>query len=221
MSFLTPLFFAGLGLLAVPIIIHLTQRHRSEVTAFPSLMFLRKVPFKTSNRRRIRHPLLFALRCLAIALLVGAFARPFVEGSGAGAGESARDVVILIDNSASLRFADRWDAALGEARTIVEALAEGDRAAILSFNESAREELALTGDPVALRSAIDRLEPTDLPTRIEAGLQLAGRVLDESDRADREIFLVTDFQRTGWEDGGRSRLPDGIRLTPITLADDR
>jgi hypothetical protein len=101
MSFLTPLFWAGLGLLAIPIIIHLTQRQRSEVTPFPSLMFLRKVPFKTSNRRRIRHPLLFALRCLAIALLAAAFTRPFFEGGATAGGESARDVVILIDNSAT------------------------------------------------------------------------------------------------------------------------
>jgi hypothetical protein len=46
-------------------------------------------------------------------------------------------------------------------------------------------------------------------------------VLDQSERAEREIILVTDFQRTGWADAGRSRLPDGITLTPVTLADDR
>ncbi|MDH3734941.1 MAG: BatA domain-containing protein [Gemmatimonadota bacterium] len=220
MSFLTPLFWAGLGLLAVPIIIHLTQRQRSEVTAFPSLMFLRKIPFKTSNRRRIRHPLLFALRCLAIALMVAAFARPFVAGPGAVAGDSARDVVILIDNSASLRYDGRWDAALDEARSIAGGLAEGDRAALVTFNERAAEEMSLTGDLLTLGSAIDRLEPTDLGTRIEAGLQLAGRILDQSERADREVVLITDFQRTGWEDQGRSRLPDGVSLTPVSLAGD-
>ncbi|MGH7542194.1 MAG: BatA domain-containing protein, partial [Gemmatimonadota bacterium] len=47
MSFLAPAFLAGLVLLAVPILVHLTQRQRSEVHAFPSLMFLRRVPFRT------------------------------------------------------------------------------------------------------------------------------------------------------------------------------
>ena len=217
MSFLTPLFWAGLGLLAVPIIIHLTQRQRSEVTAFPSLMFLRKVPFKTSNRRRIRHPLLFALRCLAIALVVAAFARPFVQAGSAAAGESARDVVILVDNSASLRHGDRWDDAMAEARRIGGELAEGDRVSVVTFNESAEERLPLTGDLLALGAALDRIEPTDLGTRIESGLQLAGRILDESGRTEREVFLLTDFQRSGWEDQGRSRLPDGVSLTPVSV----
>jgi len=222
MSFLTPAFLAGLGLLAIPIIIHLTQRQRSEVTVFPSLMFLKRIPFKTSNRRRIRHPLLFALRCLAIVLLAAAFARPFVSGSDAAAGERARDVVVLLDTSASLRFAGRWDRAREEARGVIAGLGEGDRAALVTFNEEAEERVALTGDALALGTAIDRLEATDLGTRIEAGLQLAGRILDESERADREIVLISDFQRTGWEDEGRARLPDGVALRPISLveADD-
>ena len=70
MQLLAPVFLAGLGLLIVPLAIHLTQRRRREVDPFPSLMFLRRVPFRTSSRRRIRHPLLFALRCLGIVLIV-------------------------------------------------------------------------------------------------------------------------------------------------------
>ena len=70
MSLLAPALLAGLGLLIVPVLIHLTQRRRSEVTAFPSLMFLREIPFRATQRRRLRHPLLFALRCLALILIV-------------------------------------------------------------------------------------------------------------------------------------------------------
>lgn len=219
MSVLTPWFLAGLGLLSVPVIIHLTQRQRSEVTAFPSLMFLRKVPFKTSNRRRIRHPLLFALRCLAILLLALAFTRPFVQREGAAATDQARDVVVLIDASASLRYADRWDAALSRARDVIGGLVEGDRAAVVTFTERAEEHAALSADLVAAAAALDRIAPTDLGTRIDAGLQLAGRILSESDRTHREVVLISDFQRTGWEDQGRVRLPDGVGLRTESVAD--
>jgi len=221
MSILAPAFLAGLGLIAIPILIHLTQRQRTEIQTFPSLMFLRKVPFKTSNRRRIRHPLLFALRCLALALLALGFARPFVTGGGVVAGESARDVVVLLDTSASLRYGDRWTAALDEARAVLAGLEEGDRAAIVTFAETAEERVPLTADLAAVGTALGDVEPTDLGTRIESGLQLAGRILSESDRASREIVLISDFQRTGWEDAGRARLPDGVALTPVSLADDR
>lgn len=221
MSFLTPAFLAGLGLLLVPVIIHLTQRQRSEVTAFPSLMFLRRVPFRTSNRRRIRHPLLFALRCLAIVLLVLAFTRPFAPGGQPGESEGTRDVVLVLDTSASLAYGDRWSAAIGEAEATLGGLDEGDRAALVTFADGARERVALTGDLLRVRTALRELEPGALGTRLEAGIQLAGRILSESDRAAREVVLISDFQRTGWEDEGRVRLPDGVALTPRSLADGR
>ena len=218
MSFLAPWFLAGLGLLSIPIIIHLTHRQRSRVTVFPSLMFLRKLPFKTMNRRRIRHPLLFALRSLAVILLALAFSRPFFDAVTEVEAGSARDVVILLDVSASLGYEGRWEAALDSARAVIDGLGEGDRVAVATFDERARERLPLTLDLVAAREALADLSTTDLGTRLEAGIQLAGRMLAESEDRTREVALVSDFQRTGWEDGGRVRLPDGVSLRAASVA---
>ena len=44
MSFLAPLFLAGLAALAIPVLIHLIQRERKNVVKFPSLMFVRRIP---------------------------------------------------------------------------------------------------------------------------------------------------------------------------------
>lgn len=220
MSFLTPMFLAGLGLLAVPIVIHLTQRQQSKVTAFPSLMFLRQVPFRTSNRRRIRNPLLFALRCLALILVSAAFARPFLTGSPAtAAGESTRDMVLLLDTSHSLGYAGTWGRALDAASEALDALAPGDRAALVTFSDRARERVPLSEDLVAVRAALAKVTPGARATRFDPGLQLAGRILAESDRPTREVIMISDFQRTGWADGGRTRLPEGVALTPIDLSD--
>jgi hypothetical protein len=220
MSFLVPAFLGGLALLAVPIIIHLTQRQRSEVTAFPSLMFLRRVPFRTSNRRRIRHPLLFALRCLALVLLALAFARPYLPGTPAPeVGDSARDVVLLLDTSHSLGYGDRWDRALSEAGDVLGGLAPGDRAALVAFADRATEEVALTEDLLAVRAALGRVVPGSRSTRFDPALQLAGRILAESDRSQREVVLISDYQRVGWSDGGGTRLPVGVALIPVDLSD--
>ena len=54
MSFLAPLFFLGLAALAVPVLIHLTQREKKMVQIFPSLMFVRRIPYQTVRRRKIR-----------------------------------------------------------------------------------------------------------------------------------------------------------------------
>src|SRR3974390_3565036 len=85
MSFLTPLFLAGLGAVAVPILIHLIQRERKRVVQFPSLMFLQRIPYQSVRRRRIRHWFLLAMRVAAVALLVLAFARPFFRPSALAA----------------------------------------------------------------------------------------------------------------------------------------
>ena len=79
MAFLAPLFFAALLTLAVPVIIHLTQREKKQVIEFPSLMFLQRIPYQSVRRRRIRDWPLLAMRLAAIALIVLAFARPFMK----------------------------------------------------------------------------------------------------------------------------------------------
>src|SRR4051794_23426985 len=121
MSFLTPLFLVGLGALAVPVILHLIQRERRNVVQFPSLMFIRRIPYQSVQRRRIRHWLLLALRLAALALLVLAFGRPFfrrTEVSAAG-NTGAREVVVLVDRSYSMGYGDHWQKAVAAARNAV------------------------------------------------------------------------------------------------------
>src|SRR2546421_10742351 len=108
MNFLTPAFLAGLGALAIPVIIHLINREKRVVVQFPSLMFLHKIPYRSIRRQKIRHLLLLLLRCLALLLFVAAFARPWFERSlhmGA-ASSAAREVVVLIDRSYSMGYGD-------------------------------------------------------------------------------------------------------------------
>ena len=79
MSFLAPLFLAGLAAIAVPILVHLIQRERKNVVEFPSLMFIRQIPYQSVERRRIHNWLLLLMRIAAMLLLIAAFARPFLR----------------------------------------------------------------------------------------------------------------------------------------------
>src|SRR5580693_431761 len=108
MSFLTPLFLVGLSAIAIPILIHLIQRERKRVIAFPSLMFIRRIPYQSVRRRRVRHWPLLLLRVAAFALIALAFARPFFRqrAFAAAAAGGAREIVILLDQSASMGYGD-------------------------------------------------------------------------------------------------------------------
>ena len=46
MGFLTPLFLLALAGAAIPVIIHLIQREKNQVVEFPSLMFVRRIPYQ-------------------------------------------------------------------------------------------------------------------------------------------------------------------------------
>jgi len=139
MSFLTPLFLVALAGLAVPVIIHLIQRERKNVVQFPSLMFLQRIPYQSVQRRRIRNWPLLLLRLAALALIVAAFARPFFRRQALAAAGSggAREVVILIDNSYSMAYGDRWSRATQEARTAIGQIGPSDRASIVFFSSAA------------------------------------------------------------------------------------
>src|SRR6476646_2779576 len=129
MAFLTPAFFLGLAAIAIPVLVHLIQREKKQVVEFPSLMFVRRIPYQSVRRRRIRHWPLLLLRAAAIALIVAAFARPFFQRSAAAAmAGGAREVVILLDQSASMGYADHWSRAQDAARSVVRGLGQDDRA---------------------------------------------------------------------------------------------
>src|SRR5260221_4583527 len=81
MSFLTPLYLAGAGLIALPIILHLLRRDIAPPVPFTAVSLLRKSPVNRSRTHRLRDLLLLAPRVAALLLLSGSFARPYVAGA--------------------------------------------------------------------------------------------------------------------------------------------
>ncbi len=221
MSFLAPLFLVGAIALAVPVIIHLTHREKKDVVPFPSLMFLRKIPYRSVRRQKLRHLVLFALRCLALLLIAVAFARPFFESSSASAASSLgpREVVLLIDNSYSMGYEDRLARAKVEASGRVQSLAGEDRASIVVFSDRAEVLNQPSSDKEALESAVSGISLSARTTSFGPGLKLAKRILDDSDFSRKEVVLMSDFQRLGFEDEDDDVwLPAGTTLTPVDLS---
>ena len=221
MNFLTPLFLVGLAGLAIPVLLHLIQRERKQVVQFPSLMFLRRIPYQSVRRRRIRHWLLLAMRAAALALIVLAFARPFFRGAdpSVSAAGGAREVVILVDRSYSMGYGDRWTRALAAARSAVEGLSGADRASIVFFGSTPDVALRSTSDKGRLQAALASAQLSADATHYGPVLKLAGSILAESTLPRREVVLVTDFQRGGWRGADGVRLPDGAVLTPVAVTD--
>src|SRR5688572_11630007 len=132
MSLLNPFFLLGALTLAIPVLIHLVRREKSEIVMFSSLMFLLKVPKQAIRQQIIKNLLLMALRLLILALLVGAFARPyFTRNTNANVSTSDdRGIVLLLDNSYSMRYGNNFDRLKNEARSRIDGMRAGDRMAM-------------------------------------------------------------------------------------------
>jgi aerotolerance regulator-like protein/VWA domain-containing protein len=220
MSFLTPLFLLGLAGLAIPVILHLIQKERKNVVQFPSLMFLRRIPYQSVQRRRIRHWFLLFMRLAALALIVFAFARPFLRRTELVAGASgAREVVVLLDRSYSMGYGGKWAQALAAAQSAVNGLNASDRGSIVLFSSNTEVALRSAADKGRLLAAIAGVQPGAGGTKYGPALKLAGSILSESGLPRREAILITDFQRAGWQGGEGVKLPDGAVLTPVAISD--
>ena len=221
MAFLAPLFLIGLAAIAVPILVHLIERERKDVVDFPSLMFIERIPYQSVERRRIHNWLLLLMRAGAMALIVAAFARPFLTVdpvSAAGAVTGASEVVILLDRSASMGYGDVWEQAKAQALQVVNGLSGADQATLVLFSTGAEETVRATSDRSQLETAIDNAQVSAHATRFAPALRLAQSLLLRSSLPRREVVLISDFQRSGWERREEVALPEGATLAPISVA---
>ncbi len=116
MSFLFPAMLAGFAALAVPTIIHLIARHKYPVLNFPSLRLLRYERRDNAFANRLVDPLQLLLRLLVLALLVLAMSRLFSPGSSST--PAPRNLVVVVDTSASMRIQARGTDAADQAAPI-------------------------------------------------------------------------------------------------------
>ena len=219
MRFLTPAFLAGLVALAIPVLIHLINRERRVVVEFPSLMFLQKIPYKSVRRQKLRHLLLLALRCLALAILVAAFARPFLQRRAAAGAAliGARERVVLLDRSYSMGYGDRWKRAQDAARAAVADLGSGDRATLVLFANDASAATQPTASHAEFERAVGTATVSAEGTRYAPAMKLASQIFSGSNLPRREVVIISDFQNVGWNHRDDVRLPIGTVATAVDV----
>jgi hypothetical protein len=204
----------GLAGLAIPIIIHLLHRRRFEVVEWGAMQFL-QISETTRRRLLLEEIILLILRMGLIGILVLGLAAPFVVSSFLAKilhDRPSRDVVLIIDGSASMAYAGQGksahEAAQGWARSILQELGPNDgvapllaRKRVVPMTGELGEQSELTHDRELVRQQIDRLPSPqgscDLPEAIREGL----RILNErSTSTQRDIVVLSDGQKYGWAD---------------------
>jgi ABC-type arginine transport system ATPase subunit len=195
-GFLTPWFFAGLVGVGLPVWLHLLRKHRSTPTPFSSLMFFEQHIQSSIKHRRLRYLVLFALRTLLIALIVLAFAQPYVFQKVLPRTRSGEITVFAVDNSLSMRAAGRLDQARQMAKSAIGNLRAGERGQVLAFGSRVQVMSEITDDHAPLNAGIDSIEPSDARTSF-GELVRSLRSISQAARLPLEVHLYSDMQQSG------------------------
>ncbi|MCX8010703.1 MAG: VWA domain-containing protein [Ignavibacteria bacterium] len=203
MTFLNPLVLIGLIASSIPIIIHLLNLRKLKVIEFSSLKFLKEMQKNKMRKIRIKQLLLLVLRVLAITFLVLAFSRPAVKNiSVAGLGSQVKStVVILLDNSLSMSLSDKRGEYLNQAKQkaieILNLAEEGDEIYFLKLSELNPQEEKF--NPVSKGIAERLIRSTEISfirKNYSDALICVSKILEATTNISKEIFLISDLQRT-------------------------
>jgi hypothetical protein len=192
MPFATPL--ALLGLLFVPLVVamYLLKLRRNEAVVPSTLLWHRLVADVEANApwQRLRRSLLLILQLLLVIALALLAARPFLERPAG----LARDIVLIVDASASMGATDVTPNRLEAAKTAaIEALRDlptGGKVSVIAAGRTARIVATGSTDLGRIRQAIASIQVTATNGDLGDALTLASALAARS--GDAEILVATD-----------------------------
>lgn len=201
MNFLTPasLFLFALAVPIIALYILKLRRRREPVSTLMFWEQLFKERQTTSLFQRLKHLLSLLLQLLFLALLVLAIARPqfaFIT-------KSARQLILIIDNSASMNAVleldpekpsseTRLDSAKEQALQLVQGLRFIDEMTVVSNHKQPTIQTPFTSHQKTLREAITSITPTDIRTDLKPAVDLAYTIAET--KPNPEIIIMSDFQ---------------------------
>jgi len=227
-GFVNPALVAGLAAVTLPLLIHLLNRQRHKPVRWAAMRFVLAAYKKTRRRVELENLLLLLLRMGAVALLALALARPFTgrDSPLAGLTETRREMVLLLDASASTGQRDGVETVFERERERARALAHelsgahGDRLALILAGGHPRLLSWTTPEQaLSLLETVDTPsgEPLDLAGALAEVLRLAHDA-QSGGSANLEVHLLTDLQRRAflpYEGGATDQDPRSRALDEV------
>ncbi len=221
MSLAFPLALAWAAL-SVPIVIFYILKIRLRRVPVSTTIFWQQIYDEKRPRslwQILRHLLSLLIQITWLLLLVFALSEPYFKWEIL----QARRLVLVVDNSASMRASDvspsRLEAAKGIGRQSISSLRMRDEMAIVAAGVQPQVVCGLTGHERTLQKALAGIEPSDGPTRVTDAVELAkrlladakhGRVVVLSDGCFEGSEQLAQDERIEWHSVGRRPANIGI-----------
>jgi hypothetical protein len=199
MNFLFPGFLIALTAIAVPIIIHLFRFRRFKKVYFTNVSLLREVNITRKNRQQLKHLLVLLMRALAIAALVFAFAKPFLDATPGAVKPGTRYISVYVDNSYSMDREGQNGNLLNHAKQMAEEIANAysptDKFQLLTNDFEGRHARFYPRDEF-----LNLLGETDFSPTGRKMSEAVNRQRDllkkEAGESAKRIYLLSDFSES-------------------------
>ncbi len=186
----------------IPLVIHLLNRRQQKRLRFPAVRFVLISQRRVARTYNLRNWLLLAVRTLAVLLLALLLAHPLWEtGVGLAARGAPLTAVLIVDNSLSMQVrqdGNPFDEAKEAAGRILEALDDGDRAAVIATNPLASVAPGLKSPEEAALKDLGPLAVTAGTADLTGALRTAYRLLRGAG-GQKALWVVTDLGVSGWD----------------------
>ena len=202
LTFAHPAYLWGVFAIALPILVHLFNQRRPRPLAFGAIEFVLRSQRQKARRLRLRQILLLALRCLLIAAVAMALARPSLKPRGAQAAQTAgpQATALVLDASLSMRYRlgarTLFEKARGEALAALDRLGPDEPATVGLCAGPAGFATGIGGpsfDRIAAKRTLQSAQPTWLPSDMTGCLSAAAKALGESPVAGKRIIAFSDL----------------------------
>ena len=225
----TPLFLIGALAGAIPIIIHMIYTRKAPIILFSTVRFLKIAARKTARRRKVEDLMLLVFRVLLFSLLAMALAQPFFRSGGFFGANAPVSAAIVLDNSMSMATEQEGKTRYAKAKEVTDGIirglpADSEVAVLYTYAPHRRIEAAdqTKGAPILFGEGFVRVKEgtrEGLCMSVSASDASAGRgdvaaavrkaydLMTKAGQPNREIYVVTDQQKVGWQ-GETEKLGD-------------
>lgn len=193
-----------LPFVSIPIILHLLTLRRVKTVALSTYRFLFDSYVQERRRMKFLDTLLATLRTLFLLFMVMVVCRPAVRHWNALFGNAGREMVMLVDCSASMNASTAGQTSLQRAKDaalkIIDGLKPDDRLTVYKVASKTEEVFSrYTADTEAIRAKLEAL--TISPGRANFFAAFTQVFSSESSkRARPTVYVFTDLQANGWDE---------------------
>jgi len=197
MKFVNPYLLFALGLIAIPIFIHLFNLRKYKIVYFSNVRYLKELKEQTRKQSRLKHLLTLLARILAIIFLVLAFAQPYIPNKAETVVTEKDFISVFVDNSFSMQAVGisgtLLQTAKEKAKEIINTHRNNDVFQILDNNFLAVNQRNLNKDE--LKDVINKIDFSYNRRTLSEIIDRQKNLANNSNFKQKFLYIISDFQK--------------------------